>query len=70
MSTDMAALLSLVLEPASTKITVANGQKATCRGTLRTVPARFGESGIKLNFLVVDESPVDLLIGHPTMEEL
>lgn len=70
MKSDTAARLSLMPDHTSTKITAANGQKTICRGALKSIPVTFGQSEAKLNFLVVDGFPVDLLVGYPTMEEL
>lgn len=70
MKSDMTARLSLMPEYTSTKTAVANGQKTVCREALKSIPVRVGQGVTKQNFLVVIGSPVDLLIGYSTEEEL
>ena len=70
MNASVASKLSLSPKPTSTKITVANGQKTTCLGSIEDVPVSFNGTVTSLNFLVVAGSPVDILIGYPTLEEL
>ena len=66
----VASKLSLSPKPTSTKITVANGQKTTCLGSIEDVSVLFNGTVNSLNVLVVEGSPVDILIGNPTLEEL
>lgn len=51
MNRDMAALLLLVPERTSTKMSVANGLKAVCPGALEYVPVQFGKNVARLHFL-------------------
>ena len=68
MNASVASKLSLSPKPTSTKITVR--QKTTCLGSIEDVPVSFNGTVTSLNFLVVARSPVDILIGYPTLEEL
>ena len=70
MNASVASELSLSPKPTSTNITVANGQKTTCLGSIEDVPISFNGTFTSLNFLVVEGSSVDILIGYPTPEEL
>ena len=70
MKASAALKLSLSPKPASTNITVANGQKKTCLGSIEGVHVSISGTVTSLNFLVVAGSPVDILIGYPTLEEL
>ena len=70
MNASVASKLSLSPKPTSTKITVANGQKTTCLGSIEGVPVSLKGTVTSLNFLVVEGSPFDILIGYPTLEEL
>ena len=70
MNASVASKLSLSPKPTSTKITVAIGHKTTCLGSIEDVPVLFNGTVPSLNFLVVAGSPLDILIGYPTMEEL
>ena len=70
MNASVASKLSLSPKPTSTKITVANGQKTTCLGSIEDVPVSFNVTVTSLNFLVVSGSTVDILIGYHTLEEL
>lgn len=70
MKSKIAARLLLISERTATKLTVANGQKTTGREALMDVQIILGESVASPNFLIVDLSSVDVLIGYPTTEEL
>ena len=70
MNASVGSKLSLSPKPTSTKITVANGQKTTCLGSIENVPVSFNGTVTSLNFLVAAGSQVDILIGYPTLEEL
>lgn len=41
-----------------------------CRGVLKEIPVRFRQNVAKSEVLVVDGSPVDLIIGYPAMAEV
>ena len=70
MNASVASRLYLSQKPTSTKITVANGQKKTCLGSIEDVLVSFNGTVTSLNFLVVAGSPVDILIRYATLEEL
>ena len=70
MNASVASKVSLSPKPTSTKNTVANGQKTTWLGSIEDLPISFSGTVTSLNFLVVAGSPVDILIGFLTLEEL
>ena len=70
MNASVALKLSLSPKPTSMMITVSNGQKTTCLGSIQDVPVSFNGTVTSLNVIVVAGSPVDMLIGYPTLEEL
>lgn len=62
--------LELDVEKTTRRITVATGVKLQVVAILQDVPAWFDTMKVKLNFLVVEGLPYDVIIGDPTMEEL
>ena len=70
MNASVASKLSPSPKPTSKKNTVANGQKTTCLGSIEDVPVSFNGTVTSLNVLVVEGSPVDILIGYLTLQEL
>ncbi len=55
--------LKLSPQPTTKGITVADGSVTTCDGALNDIPVSFGDHSAKLNFLVVEDPPSDMLIG-------
>lgn len=63
MNESVASQLSLSPKLSLTEITVANGQKTTFLGAIEDLPVSFNSTIISLNSLVVEGSPVGILIG-------
>lgn len=51
-------------------ITVAGNGKREVIGELRGVPIKLGDLTVPLNFLVLADTPFEVIIGLPTMEAL
>lgn len=62
--------LSLKPEKSKRNIKVADGSMAPTCGTVRVIPISFGAHSALFYSLVVDEMPVDMIIGIPTLEQL
>lgn len=45
-----------------------NGQNSEVIGTLKGAPLKLGSKKITIDFLVVDQSPYDVILGDSTME--
>lgn len=67
MSVELARRLYLSPQYTSKRIMVANGESSSCVGSLLDEPTIFGEQAVKLDFLVVNKSPFDLIIGLQTL---
>lgn len=52
------------------KIEVANGSSSLVQGVVKDVPVLFGDSWSPLNFAIMDESLLDVIIGSPTSENI
>ena len=61
--------LCLTPRPSKKRITVADGGNAPCNGVLLQVPTSFGELTVNLDYLVVEGTPFDLIIGLPSLEK-
>ena len=70
MSSRLSDELSLTPSPASRQFTVANGDTSQCIGTVSSVPVSFTDLIVPIDFLVVLNTPFDLIIGCPTLEAL
>lgn len=57
-------------EKSEKSIKVADGSMAPTCENLKEIPIFFGGHPISLDFLVVYETPVDMIIGSPTLEKL
>ncbi len=62
--------LHLRMQPKNRSIKVANCASEKCVGTLNEVPISLGELVVPMDFLVLEETPYDILIGLPTMIQL
>lgn len=51
-------------------IKVADGNTSATRGFIKNVPVSFAGKSTELEFLVVEEMPVDLITGSPTLGRL
>ena len=51
-------------------IKVADSASEKCVGTLNKVPMSMGQLVVTMDFLVLKEAPLDILIGLPTMIQL
>ena len=63
----MVKKLHLRMQSTNRSIKVANCASENCVGTLNEVPISLGELAVPMRFLVLDETPYDILIGLPTM---
>ena len=70
MSASLAGVLSLAPEATTKKITVADGTNAVVRGFLTEISVSFSNFTVRLDFLVVEGTPVDIIIGCPALEML
>ena len=70
MSSRLSDELSLIPSPTSRQITVANGDTSQCIGTVSGVPVSFTDLVVPIDFLVVLNTPFDLIIGCPTLETM
>ena len=70
MSSRLSDELSLIPSPTSRQITVANGDTSQCIETVSRVPVSFTDLIVPIHFLVVLNSPFDLIIGCPTLETM
>ena len=70
MSTGLAKKLKLDLEPTNRRIIVADGSSGSCQGVVSAIPVGFGDIVKRLDFMVVDSVPYDLIIGAPTLVKL
>ena len=52
------------------KITVADGVRTLCEASISSVPASFSGSVVSLDFLVLKNPPLDLIISLPVLEAL
>lgn len=66
----LCSLLSLQLEKSRKSINVADGSTSSTFGTLKGISVSFDGQAALLDILVVDEMPVDTIIGTPTLEQL
>ena len=62
--------LSLSPEPTMKRITVVDRSNSSCTGTLKDVPTSFAYATVHLDFLAVDGTPFDVIIGLPLLEDL
>ena len=62
--------LHIRMMPTTRRIKFANCAFEKCVGHLRDVPIQMGELLLLLEFLVIESSPYDLIIGLPTMIKL
>lgn len=60
--------LSLRFTSTTKCITVANGQICATVGIVQDVPISFLDKTLRLKFLVVKDSPFDVIVGIPTIE--
>ncbi len=70
MSHKMANKIYLRRQPTNRCIKVANCASEKCVGTLNEVLISMGELVVPMDFLVLEETPYDILIGLPTMIQL
>ncbi len=70
MSHKMVKKLHLRMQPTNRSIKVANCASENCMGTLDEVPISMGELAVPMDFLILEETPYDILIGLPTMIQL
>ena len=70
MSPKLVQKLSLTPKATKKHITVANGKDEPCMGILEQVPVSFGNLVSKMDFLVVNGAPYDVIIGLPALEEI
>lgn len=70
MSACLADTLYLSPLPTRKSITVADGHSTVSRGFLTGVHVSFGNVPVSFNFLVVDGTPFDIIIGCPALEML
>jgi len=69
-STRVTEQLDIDVTPTSRRITVADGSSTGAHGTAEGVTIRFGDMRVRVDFLVIDGPPFDLIIGCPTLEKL
>ena len=62
--------LHLCMQTTNQSIKVASCASEKCVGTLNEVPISFGELVVSMDFLVLEETPYDILFGLPTMIQL
>lgn len=62
--------LKLEPEVSSRRITTATGEKSATLGLLKGVPVGFDHVVEKIDFLVVDNCPYEMIIGRPTMRRM
>ena len=70
MSARLAEKLKLEVEPTNRRIIVANGASEGVKGTVTNIPVGFGSVVTRLNFLVMESVPFDLIISDPTQIKL
>ncbi len=70
MSHKMVKKLHLRMQPSNRSIKVANCASEKCVGALNEVPISMGELIVHMDFLVLEETSYDILIGLPTMMQL
>ena len=70
MSVSLAGVHPLSLEPRTKRITVTDGSNAVVRGFLERIPVSFGTLAVHFDFIVVEVTPVDVIIGCPALEML
>ncbi len=70
MSHKMVKKLHLRMHPTNRSIKVANCASEKGVGTLNEVPISLGELAVRMDYLVLEETPYDILIGLPTMIQL
>ncbi len=70
MSHKMVKKIHLRMESTNRSIKVATCASEKCVGTLNEVPISMGELEVPMDFLVLEETPCDILIGLPTMIQL
>lgn len=62
--------MGLSLDTTTRRITVPHKTSFNVKGVLRYIPVSFGNSRTHLNFYLVEDPPLDIIIGLPTLEEL
>ena len=62
--------LCLTPQPSKKRIPVADGGNAPFIGALLQVPTSFGELSVNLDYLVVEGTPFDLIIGPTSLKKL
>ncbi len=70
MSHKMVKKLHLRMQPTNRSIKVANCASEKCVGTLNEVPISMGDLVVPMDFLVLEDTPYDILIGLPTLIQL
>ncbi len=70
MSHKMVKKLHLRMQPTNIYIKVANCASEKCVGTLNEVPISMGELVVPMDFLALEETPYDILIGLPAVIQL
>lgn len=60
----------LVTEEANKNIKVSIGVRSTVVATLKDVKTSFGDLTTSLDYLAIECSHIDVIIGEPTMENL
>lgn len=69
-TSELCETLSLFPQPTTRRITVADGKNAFVRGVVQNVPVLFGELSEPLDYLVVEETAFEVIIGCRALEKL
>ena len=69
-SAELVDHLNLVSKETRKTITTADGSSSNCIGRLRNVPITFGHITVPLDFYVVRRTPLGLIVGIPSLEDM
>lgn len=70
MSVELTTHLRLAPRHTQKTIKIADGSNYGCIGRLRNVPVTFGNITVHLEFLIVRNAPIGIVIGSPVLERM
>ena len=69
-SAELVEHLNLLPKATRKTITTADGSNSSCIGRLRNVPITFGHITVHIDFYTIQNAPLGLIIGIPSLEEM
>ena len=70
LSLAVAQKIGVLIEPSEATIRVANGDTANSMGEVRNLPVVFDDMVVPLDFIVLENSVLGMILGNPTLENL